>query len=111
MQAKTKIALNDPQLEEAARLFGALSEPSRLRLLRALMVSPMTVGELVESTGLKQGNVSKHLALLLQHGFVARVAEGNFARYHIADKSLDELCRLICTRISDQFRTKAKMLA
>jgi DNA-binding transcriptional ArsR family regulator len=111
MQAKSKNAMSDAQLEEAARLFGVLSEPSRLRLLRVLMVSPMTVGELVEATGLKQGNVSKHLALLLQHDFVSRVAEGNFARYHLADKSLDDLCRLMCARISEQFRAKAKMLA
>ncbi len=61
MQARNHIPLNDGQIQEAARLFATLSEPSRLRLLQALMGGPMTVTELVEATDMRQGNVSKQL--------------------------------------------------
>ncbi|HEY8902565.1 MAG TPA: metalloregulator ArsR/SmtB family transcription factor [Chthoniobacterales bacterium] len=97
MQAKA--SMSDAQIEEAARMFGALAEPTRLRLLRALMGGPHTVTELVEATGLKQGNVSKQLGILLAARFVAKEKEGNFARYSLADPTLYMLCDLVCGRI------------
>lgn len=97
--------MSDPQLEESARLFGILSESSRLRLLRALMSGPQTVTELMSSTGMKQGNVSKHLGVLLQARFVARERDGNFARYQLADPRLVELCQLMCARIEGDARS------
>ena len=102
---------SDAQVEEAARLFGILSESSRLRLLRALMEEPLTVSELIEATGIKQGNVSKHLGVLLNARFVAREREGNFARYTLADKRLYQLCELMCMRIEDDARQRVKELA
>jgi DNA-binding transcriptional ArsR family regulator len=106
-----KPSMPDAQVEEAARLFGILSESSRLRLLRALMEQPLTVSELIEATGMKQGNVSKHLGVLLNARFVARQREGNFARYSFADKRLYQLCELMCMRIEDDARQRVKELA
>ena len=103
--------MSDAQVEEAARLFGILSESSRLKLLRALMEKPLTVSELIEATGLKQGNVSKHLGVLLNARFVAREREGNFARYTLADKRLYQLCDLMCMRIEDDARRRVRELA
>jgi DNA-binding transcriptional ArsR family regulator len=111
MQAKKKSLMSDAQLEESARLFSILSEPSRLRLLRALMKGPLTVSELMESTEMKQGNVSKHLGVLLQARFVARERDGNFARYQLADPRLIELCRLMCDRIEDDARSHLARVA
>lgn len=90
--------MSDAQVDETARLFGILSDPSRLKLLRALMAEPLTVSELMEATDMKQGNVSKHLGVLLTARFVAREREGNFARYSLADPRLHELCALMCMR-------------
>jgi ArsR family transcriptional regulator len=111
MQGKKNSSMSDAQVEEAARLFGILSESSRLKLLRALMEKPLTVSELIEATGLKQGNVSKHLGVLLNARFVAREREGNFARYALADKRLYELCDLMCMRIEDDARRRVRELA
>jgi DNA-binding transcriptional ArsR family regulator len=111
MQAEKKSSMSDAQVEEAARLFAILSEPSRLKLLRALMEAPLTVSELIEATGMKQGNVSKHLGVLLSARFVARGREGNFARYAIADPDLFQLCELMCTRIETDARRRAAELA
>jgi len=102
--------MSDAQIEEAARLFGILSDSSRLKLLRALMAEPLTVSELIEATGMKQGNVSKHLGILLTARFVAREREGNFARYSLADPKLYQLCELMCTRIEDHARQRIKEL-
>jgi DNA-binding transcriptional ArsR family regulator len=106
-----KIKLTDSHLEEVARLFGMLAERSRLKLLRALLERPMTVSELIEATGMRQGNVSKHLSTLLLGGFVGREREGNFARYTIIDPTVASLCELMCSRIEAQARHRVKQLA
>ena len=49
-----------------------LGEPVRLKLLRSLMTEDLTFSELVENTGCKQANVSKHLSLLHASGLVER---------------------------------------
>ena len=102
MQAKKKKSMSDAQIEEAARLFAILSEPSRLKLLRALMREALTVSQLMAATSMKQGNVSKHLGMLLEARFVAKEREGNFARYSIADPNLFTLCELMCGRIEQE---------
>jgi ArsR family transcriptional regulator len=112
MQAKkAKPAMTDFQIAEAARHFGLLAEPARLVLLRALMSGPANVGQLVERTGLKQGNVSKHLGIMLGSRFVERRREGNYVIYAIADQSLFQLCELMCRRIEADATTQAKRLA
>jgi DNA-binding transcriptional ArsR family regulator len=106
-----KVKLTDAHLEEVARLFGMLAESSRLKLLRALLERPMTVSELIESTGMKQGNVSKHLGTLTLGGFVGREREGNFVRYAITDPTVASLCMLMCSRIETHARQRVRQLA
>jgi DNA-binding transcriptional ArsR family regulator len=93
------ISLTDAQIEEVAHLFATLAEPSRLRLLRALMREPMTVTELVEATGMKQGNVSKQLSILYDAHVLARNRQGNFIRYAIDDETIVQLCNLVCRKV------------
>ena len=56
----------------------------------------------VEATDASQQNVSKHLGVLLEAGFVSRSREGNFVRYAIADEGVFELCELVCGGIRRQ---------
>lgn len=102
--------MNEAQLQEVARLFGILSEAARLRLLQALMASSSTVSELVEITGLKQGNVSKHLGILAAAHFVTKEREGNFIRYSISDPRLFTLCELMCGRVEEEARARLEAL-
>ncbi|MEN8158732.1 MAG: metalloregulator ArsR/SmtB family transcription factor [Myxococcota bacterium] len=88
--------LSEPALRLVAGRFGALSDPSRLRLLNLLMQGEKSVQELVEASGFEQPNVSRHLALLRREGIVARRAEGNRALYSIQDPTIVELCEIVC---------------
>jgi DNA-binding transcriptional ArsR family regulator len=101
MQAESFVPLSDAQIDHAARLFATLAEPSRLRLLQALMPGPMTVTELVTTTGMKQGNVSKQLGILYDAQLLDRVREGNFIRYAIGDDIIVQLCSLVCRKIEN----------
>lgn len=99
MTRATKKKMTDAHLEEAARLFAILAESSRLKLLRALMAGQLTVTDLMVKTGMRQANVSKHLAVLLGARFVKKERDGLFVRYAISDTRLATLCGLICERI------------
>lgn len=74
-----------------AKLFRGLSDPSRLSILEALRGGPLSVGEIVEATGLSQPNTSNHLACLLDCGLVSREQRGRFAFYELGDGRVDTL--------------------
>ena len=106
----TKKLLDNNQLQAVAELFSALSERSRLNVLQALQQGPRSVGELVESTGMKQANVSKQLGLLLNAGVISRQQEGNRAIYSIAMPLVFELCNLVCRGVAKQAASRAAAL-
>jgi len=87
-------------LAQVAAYFQALAEPTRLQLLNLLRENEHNVGELAEATGYSAANISRHLALLTQHGLLAREPRGNSAYYRIADKSIYALCDLVCGSIA-----------
>ena len=95
------------QLEAVGRLFAVLSEPSRLVLLQALHDGPLTVNELVEASGMKQANVSKHLGVLHDHRLVRRQREGISIRYEIADPMVFALCNLVCGKMERDVKCAA----
>lgn len=107
----SKVAMNDAQIDEAARQFSVLAESARLLLLRELMTGEASVGELVEKAGIKQGTVSKHLGILASAGFLERERMGNKVIYRICDPVVFDLCELMCYRLSSEASRRAESLA
>lgn len=105
---KTKV-LAPGQLGPVARLFGVLSEPSRLVLLQALHNGPRTVSELMASCSMKQANVSKHLGVLHDHHLVKRKREGISVRYAISDPMIFALCNLVCGKMERDAKCAAAL--
>ena len=99
----TMEGLPDEALAQVAAYFQALSEPTRLQILNLLRQRERSVGELAQLCGYSSANISRHLALLTQHGLVARESRGNSAIYSIADPSVYALCDLVCGSIARQF--------
>lgn len=98
-------------LAAIAERFKVLGEPARLQILQALRGGERTVSELVGETGLGQANVSKHLQLLLNQGFVARRKEGLYAWYRLADQDVFRLCDLMCGRLEREVADRRRVLA
>ena len=91
------------RLEEAANRFKLLSETVRLELLNQLQQhGEMTVSELVEATGHRQANVSKHLGMMAREGLLARRKEGLYVHYSINDPTISALCMLVCGRLREE---------
>lgn len=99
--------LPDEALTQVAAYFQALSEPTRLRILNILRQNERSVGELAQLCDYSSANISRHLALLTQHGLVRRESRGNSAIYSIADESVYALCDLVCGSIARQFERTA----
>ena len=102
--------LPDSLVDLIAERFRCLGEPMRIKLLDRLRDGEATVGELQESTGASQQNVSKHLGLLRQAGMVARTKRGTASVYSIADESVFELCELVCGGLREQVSELDKLL-
>lgn len=77
-----------------AQLCQVLADPSRLELIHLIGGGERTVGDLIAATGLRQANVSQHLALLRQRGIVATRREGTTVFYHLAYPEILEACAL-----------------
>ena len=71
-----------------ARIGKALADPTRCRLMVALLDGSAYPGELAERLELTRSNVSNHLACLRGCGLVVASAEGRQTRYDLSDPHL-----------------------
>jgi DNA-binding transcriptional ArsR family regulator len=108
---KKPIPLPDEALEMVARRFAVLSEPMRLRLIRAISEGEKSVNVLVELTGGTQANVSRHLQTLTEAGILARRKEGLQVFYSICDPTIFDLCELVCGSLERQHTQMVEALA
>jgi DNA-binding transcriptional ArsR family regulator len=77
--------------DAVARLFRAVSDPTRVRILQALMRDPCTTQDLLAVVGTSQPNVWKHLRCLMGCGLVTARSEGRQRVYSITTSSLLDL--------------------
>src|SRR5229473_7868134 len=87
-----------------AKLFRGFSDMSRLSILEALRDRPLTVGAIVEKTGLSQSNVSNHLRWLSDCDLVVSTPQGRYTLYQLSDPRVGTLLRLSDELLSDVAR-------
>jgi ArsR family transcriptional regulator, cadmium/lead-responsive transcriptional repressor len=88
------VMLNCETREDAlARLGRALADPTRCRILVALLDGTAYPARLAEQLGLTRSNVSNHLACLRGCGLVVATYEGRQVRYALADEHLARALR------------------
>ena len=76
-----------------AKLFRGLSDPTRLRILLALLEREHRVTDLVARVGGSQANVSGHLACLRECGLVAHRPEGRAVYYRLSTEDVVAILR------------------
>ncbi|MHB8636190.1 MAG: ArsR/SmtB family transcription factor [Fimbriimonadaceae bacterium] len=74
-----------------ADVFQALAHPTRIHIIECLRNGDLSVGEILELTGVEQANGSQHLALLRAKQLVATRKEGNQVFYSLRDPMLLEV--------------------
>jgi ArsR family transcriptional regulator, arsenate/arsenite/antimonite-responsive transcriptional repressor len=77
----------DRQLSGVERLFQALGDATRLRILGLLLAGEICVCEIHETLRISQPKASRHLAYLRRSGLVATRRQGLWVYYRLADTS------------------------
>jgi len=104
--------LTNPMIDEVSGLFSALSDTSRLKVLRSLLESkePLSQGAVAKGAGLTQANASKHLACLVRAGLAKREPDGNTVYFSLVMPLVSNLCDLVCGHVSHRARTSFQAL-
>ena len=83
--------LDDTTATHLAQLFGALADPSRLRIIAALADGEKNVGDLAQVAAISESAVSHHLRDLRQLRLVRARKEGRFVFYKLDDEHVIDL--------------------
>jgi ArsR family transcriptional regulator len=72
-------------MKDFLKVMKALSDPSRVKIVKMLERRVMCVCEIQEALGLAQSSVSKHLKILDDAGMITYSKEGLWVNYRLAD--------------------------
>lgn len=90
--------LSDDEAAELERVFKALADRHRVRILNRLLQAggeAVCVCDFEDTLPLKQPTVSYHLKQLLDAGIIEREKRGSFAYFSIAPGALEHVCSLL----------------
>ena len=93
---------------DLVRLFAALADPTRLRLLNLMAGREVCVCYFVEILKLGQPKISRHLAYLRSAGIVSARREGKWMHYRIQLPE-DQAARSILDAVLETFAENAEM--
>ena len=91
-------ALSTEQAESMARVFKALSDPTRVRLLSLIAASEdgeACICDLMDPVGLSQPTVSHHMSKLVDAGLATREQRGRWAYYSVVPEALESSARTL----------------
>jgi len=99
------MTITPQMLDEAARRFALLGDPTRLRILHVVMEEgERSVSAIADAAETSRFNASAHLNRLATAGLVSRRREGNSVLYRIADENLPGICDAMCASLRAQAR-------
>jgi DNA-binding transcriptional ArsR family regulator len=96
-----------------ARVCKALADPKRLLIINELRDGPRPVGDIADAVGVSQPNVSRHLAILRDRGFVTTQRFGSSIHYGLASPKILRALDLLREFMADElgWRAPADLLA
>lgn len=111
---KRHSAAETASAELAGKFFRGLGDPTRIRIVEALLEKERNVSELIRIIGAPQSNISNHLACLKWCGYISSRKQGTNVYYQITDDRVKKIVSLAkavladhaenlyaCTRIKD----------
>jgi len=78
-------------MESQIKLFHALADPARLRIVEAMRSGECAVGDIVERMDIEQSGVSRHLRILAEAGIVQMRPDGQKRLYSLRKEAFDQL--------------------
>ena len=84
-------AENDELIDSLSGIFKVMADPTRFKILYALMLGTCNVSKLVELLGMSQSSISHQLILLKQEGLIRSKKEGRKVFYSLDDDHVETL--------------------
>jgi len=94
VQAVKDHLVNDMTASDVADLFKALGDPTRVRIIHALLQSELCVHDLTVVLGMGQSAVSHQLRILRNMRIVKRRKEGKTVYYSLDDEHVAQIFKL-----------------
>ena len=82
---------DNASVTKIAAFFALLADPSRVKLLSALAISPLCVTDLAQIVGMNQTTVSHQLRLLRTMNIVTTQRDGKIIKYKLANTKINEI--------------------
>jgi DNA-binding transcriptional ArsR family regulator len=83
------------------KFFKGLGDPTRIRIVEALLEKERNVSELIELIGAPQSNISNHLACLKWCGYITARKQGTSIYYRVTDERVRTILELARQVIAD----------
>lgn len=80
-------------MKKLTRLFKALSDTNRIRILKMLEVRPLCVCEITDVLQLAPSTVSRHLSILRDADFIIDEKDGKWVNYYLTPDLSNEYIR------------------
>ena len=101
-KASKVVTAQGEAFERAAKFFGVLATPVRLKIIGELCASETNVTHLLSAINVSQPNMSRHLNVLFKAGIVSRRRSGANVIYALANPSVVSICKTVCTEMDTE---------
>lgn len=78
------------EMRQLVQALKAVSDPTRLRMIKLLQVRELCVCQLMQALDMRQSRVSRHLAILREAGLVSDSRDGQWVTYSLDHESFND---------------------
>jgi ArsR family transcriptional regulator len=86
--------IDEEQLTAEMKIFKAVADATRLKILKLLSSGELCIGELMLALKRPQSSISHNLSILEDAGLVKERKEGKWCRYRISDGAVTDMLNL-----------------
>ena len=98
------------RMEEFVRVSKAISDETRLRMLKLLIEKDICVCEMNEVLSISHSQVSRNLKTLMDAGFLNRWHEGKCVVYEVDRTNSNRYCKAFIEVLADSFNDDEEVL-
>jgi len=98
-------------MRELIKIFKALSDENRIRILKMLEIKPLCVCEITNILNLVTSTVSKHLSILRDTDLIIDVKDGRWVNYSLNDESQKKYAKELQPLIANWLSHNKKIIS
>ncbi len=103
--------MSDRIYELHADVCRVLGSANRIKIIEVLREGERSVGELSETLGLRQANVSQHLAVMRSKGVLKTRKVGTSIYYSVSNPKIVQACDLMRQVLLEQLKENEKLVS